>query len=136
MNDAVNYFNNGYTCSQAIVKTFKNEFNIDEKILEAISYGFGGGMGKSGNICGAVSGGIMVIGMRNMNEKKDIVYKKVNKFISEFKKINGETSCTKLLEFSNELSEEEEKNKFKKKICTNCIKSTVELLNSQLILTK
>ena len=129
MSDAVTYFNNGYTCSQAIVKAFKNEFNIDESILEAISYGFGGGMGRSGNICGAVSGGIMLIGIRNSDEKKDTVYEKVNNFINEFKKINGETSCIKLLDFPTTLSEEEKK-KRKKKVCTKCIRSTVEILKN------
>lgn len=64
-NTAENYYRNGdFYCSEAIVKTIKDEFDlpVSDEILKVAS-GFPVGMGGSGCSCGAVVGGIMVIGM-------------------------------------------------------------------------
>ncbi len=62
---AENYYRNGdFYCSEAIVKTIKDEFELpvsDEVIMMAS--GFPVGMGGSGCTCGAVAGGIMALGM-------------------------------------------------------------------------
>lgn len=62
---AENYYRNGdFYCSEAIVKTIKDEFNLDisDKIIAAAS-GFPVGIGGSGCTCGAVAGGIMALGL-------------------------------------------------------------------------
>jgi len=59
------YYRNGdYYCSEAIVKTINDEFNLGypEEVIKMAS-GFPIGMGGSGCSCGAVVGGIMAIGM-------------------------------------------------------------------------
>lgn len=62
---AENYYRNGdFFCSEAIVKTIKDEFDLqlpDEVI--SMASGFPVGMGKAGCTCGAISGGIMALGM-------------------------------------------------------------------------
>ena len=64
-NSAENYYMNlDFYCSEAIVKTIKDEFNLplpDEII--AMASGFPIGMGGSGCTCGAIAGGIMALGM-------------------------------------------------------------------------
>lgn len=64
-NTAENYYQNGdFYCSEAIVKTIKDEFGLevtDDVIMMAS--GFPVGMGGSGCSCGAVVGGIMAIGL-------------------------------------------------------------------------
>ncbi len=60
-----NYYRNGdFFCSEAIVKTIKDEFKlpISDEIVAAAS-GFPIGIGGSGCICGAVSGGVMALGL-------------------------------------------------------------------------
>lgn len=62
---AENYYRNGdFYCSEAIVKTIKDEFGlpISDDII-AMASGFPVGMGGSGCTCGAVAGGIMAIGL-------------------------------------------------------------------------
>lgn len=62
---AENYYRNGdFYCSEAIVKTIKDEFEltVTDDIIKMAS-GFPVGMGGSGCTCGAVAGGVMAIGM-------------------------------------------------------------------------
>lgn len=68
-----------------------------------IGCGFGAGIARTGNICGAVSGGIMVIGLKyGMAEPGDDAatektWALARKFIHEFTKKNGSVNCTELL---------------------------------------
>lgn len=62
---AEDYYRNGdFYCSEAIVKTIKDEFDlpISDDII-AMASGFPVGMGGSGCTCGAIAGGIMVLGL-------------------------------------------------------------------------
>lgn len=64
-NLAEKYYRDGdFYCSEAIVKTIKDEFQlpISDDIIAAAS-GFPVGIGGSGCTCGAVSGGIMALGL-------------------------------------------------------------------------
>lgn len=62
---AENYYRNGdFYCSEAILKTIKDEFElpISDDIV-AMASGFPVGMGGSGCTCGTVVGGIMALGL-------------------------------------------------------------------------
>ncbi|MCL2149832.1 MAG: C-GCAxxG-C-C family protein [Dehalococcoidia bacterium] len=71
---AENYYRNGdYFCSEAIVRTIRDEFSLDypDKVT-AMASGFPVGMGYAGCACGAVVGGIMALGMAfGRSEPKD-----------------------------------------------------------------
>ncbi|MEN6412801.1 MAG: C-GCAxxG-C-C family protein [Veillonellales bacterium] len=63
--DAETYYRNGdFYCSEAVVKSIKDEFALplDDSVISMAS-GFPVGMGGSGCTCGAIAGGIMAIGM-------------------------------------------------------------------------
>lgn len=61
--DAIHIFNNGYTCSEAVVYVLKKHFDFDvSSDAIAMSSGFAGGLGGCGCICGAVAGGVMCLG--------------------------------------------------------------------------
>jgi C_GCAxxG_C_C family probable redox protein len=62
--DALASFRSGFTCSSAVFSTFSAELGLDTEAAKKISCGFGAGISKTGNICGAVSGAIMVIGLK------------------------------------------------------------------------
>jgi C_GCAxxG_C_C family probable redox protein len=53
-----------FACSQAVLTNFTEELGMDKTMAYKISCGFGGGISRSGNICSAVSGAIMVIGLK------------------------------------------------------------------------
>ncbi|WP_461568424.1 C-GCAxxG-C-C family protein [Thermincola ferriacetica] len=62
---AENYYRNGeFYCSEAIVKTIKDEFGLSlpDDIVAAAS-GFPVGIGGAGCTCGAINGGVMALGL-------------------------------------------------------------------------
>ena len=78
--------------------------DINQGCIPMIATGFGGGIGKQGEICGAVSGGIMLIGLaagRMSSEDKhakEIAYSNASNLISRFKQNFGAFRCEDLLE--------------------------------------
>jgi C_GCAxxG_C_C family probable redox protein len=92
-----------FNCSQSVLATFGNEYGVSEDICLRISCAFGGGMGRQQDTCGAVTGALMVLGLKygkSMNyteEKKPDTYIKTREFFRMFKKLHGSTNCRELL---------------------------------------
>ena len=61
---AVTLFQEGFTCSQAVLSVFADDFGLDRDLALRISQGFGAGIAYTDDICGALSGAVMVIGLR------------------------------------------------------------------------
>ena len=57
-------FRSGYVCSQAVFATFSEMLGLDKETALKIANGFGGGIARKQEICGAVSGAIMAIGLK------------------------------------------------------------------------
>ena len=53
----------GYNCCQAVVLAYNDIFGIDDMTAAAISSGFGGGMGRMREVCGSVSGMVILAGL-------------------------------------------------------------------------
>lgn len=100
---AVSKFKSGYNCAQSVLFSYAKDFNLNEDIALKIANGFGGGMGRKQEVCGAVSAAIMVIGLKygrcenESKEKQETTYSKVRTFIDEFEKRNGTVKCKELL---------------------------------------
>ncbi len=102
--------------------------------------GLGAGMGRKGQVCGAVTGGILVLGMRHGRGTKDgrsatdLTYRKVRELMDEFAKKHGTSICRELLQGCDLTTEEGPKrlkeNDFLNKICAPCVQSVVEILES------
>lgn len=60
---AVARFLEGYNCSEAVLVTLAEHLGVRSDIIPAVATGFGGGIGRSGDICGAVTGGVMGLGL-------------------------------------------------------------------------
>lgn len=94
---------NGYTCSQAVLCAFTDILGIDEKIAINVSCGFGGGLGKLRETCGAVSGMLMAAGLLygegeiDDERKNKVYYPRVQYLCNQFREINGSLSCAELL---------------------------------------
>jgi C_GCAxxG_C_C family probable redox protein len=101
--DAVASFMSRFTCSAAVFSAFSDELGLDPDTAKKIACGFGAGISKTGNICGAVSGALMVIGLKygKTEANDDAATEKtralVRKFIHEFTEKNGSVNCTALL---------------------------------------
>jgi len=96
-------FNQGYACSQAVLLTFADRFNLDKQTAKLISSTFGGGMGRLRQKCGAVTGGFMVLGLAYGNaDPKDMdtklaAYKKVRLLNQQIEETLGTSICAELL---------------------------------------
>ena len=100
--EAVAYFKQGYSCSQAIVAAYGPTAGLDRETALKIASGFGGGMGRLAETCGAVTGAFMVLGLKfgspaSDREAKEIVYTRVREFAERFKARHGSLLCRDLL---------------------------------------
>lgn len=138
--NAVNKFNQGYACSQAIFTEYCGLFNIDPETALKLSAGFAGGM-RNGKTCGAVTGAFMVLGLNfgNQNcEKTDgrkAVYDAVVEFTKSFEQLHGSTDCKDLLGCNVGTAEGMRKAKEEKLFYTLCpkyVKSAAEILEAML----
>ena len=91
------YFEEGNNCSVSVFRSLSETSDGHGTIDPSIAMGFGGGMGKNGLVCGAVSAGIMAIGLQAKGRKKADVYKLVDTFITDFKDHFGTVNCRELL---------------------------------------
>jgi len=101
--DAAELFRNGWSCSQAVACAFAKDFGIDEKAALKLSCALGGGMGHTGNTCGAVTGALLVIGMKygrtSLDDlaSKEKTYELARQFLKEFWRRNHSINCTELI---------------------------------------
>ena len=102
VSEAVDKFNKGYACSQAILCTFGEEHGIDHEAALKVSAAFAAGM-RVGGTCGAVTGAVMAIGLKYCSPQCDKIagrkaaYDCVRRFYSEFLKRNPSLLCKDLL---------------------------------------
>jgi C_GCAxxG_C_C family probable redox protein len=100
---AVSCFNDGFSCSQAVLSTYGAQFGLDRDRALKVAGAFGGGMGHMGETCGAVTGALMVIGLKygqtrvEDKEPKKKTYRLVKEFVEKFSVRNGSINCTELL---------------------------------------
>ena len=129
-------FHESYNCSQGVLLTMCQHWGVESDLIPKIATGFGGGMGRSGSICGAVTGGVMALGVRYGGnepsvEKRFLTYEYTRKFLERFEKMNGGILCRDLIGYT--LADPDEHDKaaksgvFQKK-CPTYVQTAVEIL--------
>lgn len=136
---AENYFKQGYNCAQAVVLAFMDEIKLDKQTLSKMSISFGGGIGRLREVCGAVSGMCMVLGLLSQNNEPDIELKKqhyalVQKLVKQFEQENGNIICRNLLDGNTAKDTAPENTTrtpefYKKRPCVEYVKCACRLLN-------
>jgi C_GCAxxG_C_C family probable redox protein len=99
---ALSRFGEGFSCSQSVLGAFACDLGLDTDVALRVSAAFGGGMGRTGGSCGAVTGALMVLGLRygpTVADKvaKDLTYAQARDFIARFEARHRATSCADLL---------------------------------------
>lgn len=128
---ALEYFNQGYACSQSILLTFAPSLGLDELNAKRISSTFGGGMGRLRQKCGAVTGGFMVLGLKYGNiEPKDLdtklnAYAMVRALDKRIEEVMGTTSCKEILQ-QHATAEQVESRQHHRIICRKVVAETAE----------
>lgn len=137
---AAEYFNNNFNCSQSVFASYAKELGVDEKTALKIATNFGGGARK-GELCGAVSGALMVLGCRaghcdsDDTEAKGKAYALSEEYMNRFIAANGSVVCRDLLGYDIAKKEDMEKIKEKKlfqTICPKMVEIAVEILEQMM----
>jgi C_GCAxxG_C_C family probable redox protein len=128
---AVRLFDSGYNYAESVLLSLSEEFNQKTTIIPRIATGFGAGIGRSGQICGALSGTVMAIGLvkgcdkgKEEKEKRNAAYESVLEMVKTFEKEFGSSQCRTLTQcnFQTEKGREKySKQQHRKKLCPQLI---------------
>lgn len=139
MKKATEIFGSGYSCSQAVLGRFAEENGLDYDTALKIASGFGAGMARNEEVCGAVTGGIMALGLRyGRTSDTDSTatydtYGKVNELMERFARENGSCICRKLLG-GVDLKTDEGQSQYAQrgliKVCERCVESAERIVES------
>ena len=97
-------FLSGCNCAQAVVLAFEDVTGLDHKTTAQLSAPFGGGIGRMREVCGAVSGMMMVLGtlygyddtVKDDAEKRE-TYKAAQEVAAKFREECGSIICREIL---------------------------------------
>lgn len=133
---AMEVFKDKVNCSQAVFAAFCEELGLTEEQALKVALCFSGGARK-GEVCGAVSGALMVIGMKYSEDGKDTAqikakaYQKASEFMDKFKEANGSYICRELLGCDISVPEGMKvavENNYFSTICPKMVESAVKIL--------
>ncbi len=133
---AVMRFIENYNCAESVLLTMFEHLNGKNELIPKIATAFGGGIGMCGSVCGALTGGVMVIGIKYGTdnpsvEKRLKLYSLANKFYNQFKKHHGSVLCRELIEYDlsnpEELERARKKRVFEEK-CVKFVRTAVKIL--------
>ncbi len=137
---AQNYFSQGFSCSQAVAAAFAGDFGLEPATLLRVAAAFGGGVARSGDTCGAVTGGLMVIGLcygiiQPDPPAKERTYERAREFLARFRARHGAVACRALL--GHDFSTAEGQAAIKERrlthtICPGLVTSAVAILEQML----
>ena len=99
----IGLFKEGFSCSQAVATVFAEDQGLPVETALRLSQGFGGGMARMADTCGAVTGAILVLGLKHGrtraddNAAKERTYDLVRELARRFKARHGSLDCRDLL---------------------------------------
>ncbi len=139
-------FKEGYNCAQAVMVAYSDVTGLDEETSAMLASGFGGGMGRMREVCGAVSGMFMVYSYVNGysnpsdNAGKMRTYEDIQALAASFRDQNGSIICKELLGLSKPegtcVPEERTSEYYKKRPCADLVKMAAEILEEYLQVRK
>lgn len=134
---AVGSFRGGLNCAQAVLTAYSDKLRIDEHLALSVACGFGGGMGRLQETCGAATGSFMVMGVFNCGkytdnkERKEKTYALVREFSRRFTDLHGSLKCSELMNCDMNTEEGQQyvkDNNLHEVVCEKCIADSVKIL--------
>ncbi len=132
-------FAKGFNCAQSVLSAFAPELGLEREMALKVAGAFGGGMGRMGHTCGAVTGAFMAIGLKygkvheddDLAQTRDKAYALVREFAARFAARHGAITCNELIGCDISIPEihhqAAEKGLFKTR-CPQFIQDAVEIL--------
>ncbi|MHC4743516.1 MAG: C-GCAxxG-C-C family protein [Planctomycetota bacterium] len=133
---AVETFKERFNCSQSVLSVYSEEAGLDRETALKLACGFGAGMGRMGETCGAVTGAFMAIGLKfgasepGDNPDKLRTFELIDQFARRFEARHGSLVCKELLGFDMSTPEGKEtaRQPGSFEICPKLVQSAVETL--------
>jgi C_GCAxxG_C_C family probable redox protein len=124
-----------------VLSSFGEEFGLDRELALKVAGAFGGGMARMGETCGAVTGALMVIGLKYGKTKagdegvREKTYEVVREFVKRFKSRHGSLLCRELLGYDlsspGERTAASEKGLFTT-LCPQFVRNAAEILEEMI----
>jgi len=128
----------GWNCAQSVLAVFCEELNFHGETAMKLATGFGAGMARKQEVCGAVTGGIMAIGLKHgqgredEKEAKELTYRLAREFMDRFVAEYASCLCRDLLsgcDLSTEAGQKQyRENGLAEKTCRPCVRGAVRML--------
>ncbi len=137
--DAVAMFLEGYNCAQSVLATLGQQRGLDKDTAIKVAQAFGGGVARTGSLCGALGGGLMALGLSCSassgadSAAKAKAYDIARAIMAEFARRHGSLLCRELT--GCDLTTEEGTRRFKEidahhTICTKLVADAVEIVQT------
>jgi C_GCAxxG_C_C family probable redox protein len=131
----------GANCAQSVACAFAEDLGADRVLALRMATGFGGGMGRTGATCGALTGAFMALGiafgMRETSDQdaKERTYGLVAEASRRFRERTGALACRDLLGLDlgvpEQLQAAQDRNLFATQ-CAGYIKTAAEIVEQML----
>ncbi len=136
------YFTQGYNCAQSVVLAYSDIMGVAPQTLATLSAPFGGGMGRLREVCGAVSGMVMIAGVLapaydpSQKDAKTANYKLVQLLCEEFRAQNRSIVCRELLGLSQIKDDPTPSDRtpeyYKKRPCADLVAMAAEIVGREI----
>jgi C_GCAxxG_C_C family probable redox protein len=130
---AIQLFSEKHSCAQAVLMAFADDYGMDLLTASKVACAFGGGISHMGLTCGAVTGALLVLGLKfgGGPEMKEGTYQAVQEFVKRFRSLHGSINCTELVGYDlsdpEQIRKAREENVFAK-LCVGYVMSAVKIL--------
>lgn len=139
--EAVSMFLQGYNCAQSVLACCGRDRGIPRELAIRVGQAFGGGIGKTGNLCGALTGALMVVGMKvasleaSDSASKARAHQLAQSLMSQFAARNGTLLCHDLIGCDLRTSEGQKQfadNDTIHKVCAKVVRDAAEIAENLL----
>ncbi len=127
-------FARGFNCAQSVFSAFAGRFKVSSEFALRLTAPFGAGMARQGEVCGALTGALMVLGLQYGQarpEGKEQTYCIARGFMDGFQQRHGSLLCRELLGYDistpDGLEAAKQHNAFAK-VCPFVVDETVKTL--------
>jgi C_GCAxxG_C_C family probable redox protein len=106
------HFRQGFSCSQSVLAACGGDFGLEPEVALRVAGAFGGGLARTGGPCGALSGALMVVGLKYGKVRvddltaKDRTYAVAREFVDGFVAQHGSMLCRELLGYDLSIPEQ------------------------------
>jgi C_GCAxxG_C_C family probable redox protein len=130
-----------FNCAQSVFAACGSGEGLSEEMCLTLAGPFGGGMGRMGETCGAVTGALLALGMRHGQgmatdpaQARGPLYARVAAFVDAFRECHGGLTCRELT--GCDLRTPEGQEQFKARdlhhtLCRTLVASAANLLEEQ-----